>query len=91
MMARMHADTSNQPFDPAAAGATCQRRQGGMNPTAITLTGVAMICRITARSAVIGGRACAYKALPPSEIAGQISNTAHRGGVAVILSERGSS
>jgi len=33
----------------------------------------------------------AYKVLPPSDIAGQISNTAHRGGVAVILSERGSS
>jgi hypothetical protein len=33
---------THQPFDPAAAGATSLRPQGGMNPTAITLTGVAM-------------------------------------------------
>jgi hypothetical protein len=38
MMARM----PHQPFDPAAAGATSLRPQGGMNPAAITLTAVVM-------------------------------------------------
>ena len=33
---------THQPFDPAAAGATSLRPQGGMNPTAITLTAVVM-------------------------------------------------
>ena len=35
-------NTSNQPFDPAAAGATSLRPQGGMDPAAITLTAVVM-------------------------------------------------
>ena len=33
---------THQPFDPAAAGATSLRPQGGMNPAAITLTAVVM-------------------------------------------------
>ena len=41
MMARMPY-RHIMPFDPAAAGATSLRPQGGMNPTAITLTAVVM-------------------------------------------------
>ena len=67
MMARMRYRHISRSIR-AAAGAASLRSQGGMSPA-----------RITARSAGIGGRACAYKALPPGEIAFQISNTAHIG------------
>jgi hypothetical protein len=73
------AKPTHQSFDPAAAGATSLRPQGVMNPTVITLTAVVMDLPDHDKEPRIGGRACAYKAPPPGEIAVQISNTAYIG------------